>query len=125
MGGGTAGTIALRPIGFVRRGADEQTKVIAVDPKFAEGLAKIEEQEYLWGLYWMHELPEEMRARLQAHPRGDRNRAKQGVFSLHSPFRPNPIGMTRVRLVRREGTRLIVEGLDAREGSPVLDIKSG
>ncbi|UCH36661.1 MAG: SAM-dependent methyltransferase, partial [Armatimonadota bacterium] len=53
------------------------------------------------------------------------SRPLTGVFALHSPMRPNPIGMTRVRLVRRAGNRLVVEGLDALDGSPVLDIKSG
>ncbi|RKY70618.1 MAG: tRNA (N6-threonylcarbamoyladenosine(37)-N6)-methyltransferase TrmO, partial [Candidatus Latescibacterota bacterium] len=46
-----------------------------------------------------------------------------GVFSLRSPVRPNPIGLTRVRLLRRDGNVLVVQGLDALEGSPVLDIK--
>lgn len=54
---------------------------------------------------------------------GDRNRPKRRVFSLRSPVRPNPIGLTRVRLLRRDGEVLVVEGLDALEGSPVLDIK--
>ncbi len=117
--------ITLEPIGFVRGGADEGTKVIAVEPRFAEGLEGIEAHRHLWVLYWMHELPAEERRRLRAHPQGDRSRAKRGVFALHSPFRPNPIGLTRVKLVKREGRRLIVEGLDAHDGSPVLDIKSG
>jgi len=47
------------------------------------------------------------------------------VLALRSPVRPNPIGVTTVTLVRREGLRLYVEGLDALDGTPVLDIKYG
>jgi len=61
---------------------------------------------------------------LQVHPRGDLARPKRGVFTTRSPVRPNPIGLTRVELVKRQGNILIVQGLDAFEGSPVLDIKS-
>ena len=46
-----------------------------------------------------------------------------GVFALDSPTRPNPIGLTLVRLLRREGRRLAVAGLDFFDGTPVLDIK--
>jgi tRNA (Thr-GGU) A37 N-methylase len=46
-----------------------------------------------------------------------------GVLSLDSPTRPNQIGLTFVRLIRREGRRLIIEGLDYFNGTPVLDIK--
>ena len=51
---------------------------------------------------------------------GDR---AQGTFSLRSPVRPNPIGLSTVRLVRREGGRLIVRGLECVSGTPLLDIK--
>jgi tRNA (Thr-GGU) A37 N-methylase len=46
-----------------------------------------------------------------------------GVFALDSPTRPNPIGLSLVRLIRREGGRLVVSGLDCFDGTPVLDIK--
>jgi tRNA (Thr-GGU) A37 N-methylase len=46
-----------------------------------------------------------------------------GVFALDSPTRPNPIGLTLVRLIRLEGRRLVVKGLDYFDGTPVLDIK--
>ncbi|MBN2556523.1 MAG: tRNA (N6-threonylcarbamoyladenosine(37)-N6)-methyltransferase TrmO [Anaerolineales bacterium] len=60
---------------------------------------------------------------LLQHPRGDRSRTKRGVFALRSPHRPNGIGMTEVVLLAVEGKRLRVSGLDAIEGTPVLDIK--
>ena len=118
-------TIELRPIGRIQvRGADGASE-IEVHEQFADGLEGVDEQEYLWVLYWMHELGPEDRQTLRAHPMGDRDRPKRGVFALHSPMRPNPIGLTRVKLLKRKGNRLHVEGLDARDGSPVLDIKSG
>jgi len=46
-----------------------------------------------------------------------------GVFALDSPTRPNPIGLTLVRLIRRKGRRLIIDGLDYFDGTPILDIK--
>ena len=60
---------------------------------------------------------------LQQHPRRDTNRPKRGVFALRTPQRPNPIGVTIVDLVRVEGNVLFVRGLDAINGTPVLDLK--
>lgn len=114
----------IHPIGRVHA-TEEGRAEIEIAAEFAEGLEAIESLEHVWVLYWMHELGSEDRSQLRAHPRGDRDRPLRGVFSLHSPMRPNPIGMTRARLVRRNGNRLLVEGLDALDGSPVLDIKSG
>jgi tRNA-Thr(GGU) m(6)t(6)A37 methyltransferase TsaA len=57
------------------------------------------------------------------HPQGDRNRSRRGVFSLRSPRRPNPIGVTVVDLVAIEGNMLRVQSLDAINGTPVLDLK--
>jgi tRNA (Thr-GGU) A37 N-methylase len=45
------------------------------------------------------------------------------VFSLRSPVRPNPVAVSRVRLVARQGNRLVVRGLDALDGTPLIDIK--
>ena len=117
--------IDIEPIGVVMRQPEDDQQIIEVNPQFAEALHRIEECEHLWVLFWLHELSEVHRRTFKVHPRGDVSRGVRGVFAVHSPMRPNPIGMTRVRLVRREGNRLIVEGLDALDGSPVIDIKSG
>jgi len=100
-------------------------KQIRVFPEYEEALDSVETLEHLTILYWMHELRPGDRRRLKAHPRGDRRRRLRGVFALRSPMRPNPIGVTTVRLVRREGLVLHVEGLDALDGAPVIDIKCG
>jgi tRNA-Thr(GGU) m(6)t(6)A37 methyltransferase TsaA len=60
---------------------------------------------------------------LRVHPRGDASRAPQGVFATRSPDRPNPIGLHRVEVAEVDGTRLRVRGLEAIDGTPVLDLK--
>ena len=60
---------------------------------------------------------------MRVHPRGDPRNPEVGVFASRSPMRPNHIAVTEVRLVAVEGNKLTVEGLDALDGSPVVDIK--
>jgi len=60
---------------------------------------------------------------LQVHPRGDLSRAQQGVFSTRSPHRPNPIGLHRVEVVSIEEGRVQVRGLEAVDGTPIVDVK--
>jgi tRNA (Thr-GGU) A37 N-methylase len=60
---------------------------------------------------------------LSVHPRGDERRPVEGVFSTRSPDRPNPIGLHRVRVLAVDGTRVTVSGLEAIDGTPVVDVK--
>ena len=60
---------------------------------------------------------------LTTHPRDDVTAPELGVFSTRSPHRPNPIGLHTVRIVATEGTRLRVDGLEAVDGTPILDVK--
>jgi tRNA-Thr(GGU) m(6)t(6)A37 methyltransferase TsaA len=120
----------LHPVGVVKywNGETEypsNTVQIHIHGKYSEGLKGVENCEHLWILFWMHKLSEKDREKLQAHPMGDVTKEKRGVFALRSPMRPNPIGLTRVRLIERKGNVLIVEGLDAFDESPVIDIKPG
>jgi tRNA-Thr(GGU) m(6)t(6)A37 methyltransferase TsaA len=57
------------------------------------------------------------------HPRGDRSRPPQGVFSTRSPDRPNPVGLHRVTILAIDGTRLLVRNLEAIDGTPIVDVK--
>ena len=115
------------PIGIVRYWTEgkytKNTVQIEIYGQFSAGLKGIENADSLWILFWMHKLSEADRKVLQAHPRGDVTKEKRGVFALRSPMRPNPIGLTKVKLVERKGDVLIVEGLDAFDETPVLDIK--
>ncbi len=74
-------------------------------------------------LFWLDRTREEEREVLRVHPRGDQERPKKGAFATRSPARPNPIGATVVRIARVDGGTLLLEELDALDGSPILDIK--
>jgi tRNA (adenine37-N6)-methyltransferase len=116
----------LVPIGYVRsqkvQGTEsgDQESVIEVLPEFEEGLYRIEEERELVVLYVFHR---SKRYALKVHPKGDPSIPLRGVFATRSPARPNRIGMTSVTLLKREGNLLFVKGLDAMDGSPVVDIK--
>ncbi|MBS3763230.1 MAG: tRNA (N6-threonylcarbamoyladenosine(37)-N6)-methyltransferase TrmO [Planctomycetes bacterium] len=94
-----------------------------IAPEYEPALLRIEHADRLQILYWMHELSESDRQILTVHPRGNRSRPKRGVFAVRSPMRPNPIGSTIADLIEVDGLSLRVSGLDAHEGSPILDIK--
>ena len=114
--------VCLTAIGTVQVHT-ESASVLVIDPHYREGLLGITVGSRLQVLYWMHRLTAEQRQILQAHPRGDHPRPVQGVFALRSPMRPNPIGVTSVEVIRIQDNHLTVTGLDALDGSPILDIK--
>ena len=121
-GAGGMPKIALDPIGRVER---RNGKIfVTVQPEFAEALDGIEGFSQIWVIYWFHgnDTPEKRRT-LKVHPRRDPANPLTGVFATRSPARPNLLGLQACRLVSREGNRLEVAGLDAWDGSPVLDIK--
>ena len=96
---------------------------IEIFPEYADGLKGIEAYDELLVLFWMDRLEEKDRKILIVHPRGDTSRPKRGIFSTRSPLRPNPIGLSKVRLLGRDGNFLEVNGLDAVDGTPVIDLK--
>jgi tRNA-Thr(GGU) m(6)t(6)A37 methyltransferase TsaA len=71
-------------------------------------------------LTWLHQANRDV---TRVHPRGDVSRPPQGVFSTRSPDRPNPIGLHRVRVLAVDGARVKVSGLEAVDGTPVIDVK--
>lgn len=91
---------------------------VEVAPPWEPALDGVEASEWLLILYWLHRSRRDL---LLQNPR-HLGRAI-GTFALRSPQRPNPIGASRVRLVRREGPVLVVRGLDCLDGTPLLDIK--
>lgn len=93
---------------------------IILNPDMVEGLLGLESGGQVMIIFYFH-LSEGFDRR--QHPRGDLSRAKRGVFALRSPRRPNPIGVTVVELLNIEGNILRVRGLDAIDGTPVLDLK--
>ena len=71
----------------------------------------------------MHEVSEEERRTMKVRPRGRRDMPLLGAFATRTPHRPNPIGLTLVELLELEGNVVTVRGLDAFDGTPILDIK--
>ena len=93
---------------------------LVLEEEFAQGLEGLQAGGRLTIVFHFHL---SQGYELLQHPRGDASRPKRGVFALCSPRRPNPIGVSFVDLVRREGRVLVVRGLDALNGTPLLDIK--
>lgn len=120
-----------RPIGFVRSPYTETREipkglgarhevdgVLEILPEFEPGLADIEGFSHLFVL-WVFHLAQGFEL-IGTPPSDDR---PHGVFATRSPKRPNPIGLTLVRLLRREGCLLHVHGIDMLDGTPILDVK--
>ncbi len=125
--------IKLKPIGYVRNGVAETPRPehdwkdviseIAVEPALAEGLDGLEKYSHVIVIFWAHKATDKSRMALRVRYRGDPAMPEVGVFASRSLFRPNPLGMKVARLLKRTGNILRVEGLDALDGTPVLDIK--
>jgi tRNA-Thr(GGU) m(6)t(6)A37 methyltransferase TsaA len=129
----TTGSYAIRPIARVhsslkdRAAAPKQGSEGAPDarleilPDFAQGLDGLEVGQQIVILTWLHEAEREV---LKVHPRGDKRNPLTGVFATRSPDRPNPVGLHRVTILGIESGRwLSVQGLEAIDGTPVVDIK--
>jgi tRNA-Thr(GGU) m(6)t(6)A37 methyltransferase TsaA len=120
---------SFHAIGHVENAFDEPTDPyqlrnsisrIVIDPSLSDGLTGFHAGDRILVVFHFH-LSEGYD--LRQHPRGDRNRPKRGVFTLRSPKRPNPIGISEVELLKVEKNLLTVRGLDALNGTPVLDLK--
>ena len=99
------------------RGSDAVC-TIEVDPRWAPGLKDIESCSHLIVLYWMDKSRRDIVLQVPRH-----YGVQRGTFSLRSPARPNPIAMSVVRLIKVEGSRLSVVGLDCLDGTPLIDLK--
>jgi tRNA-Thr(GGU) m(6)t(6)A37 methyltransferase TsaA len=99
-------------------GAPEATLVFEVG--FAEALDGIATGDELVLLTWLDRASRDV---LRVHPRDDLTRPEQGVFSTRSADRPNPIGLHRVTVLGIDGPRMRVSGLEALDGTPVVDVK--
>lgn len=134
----------LKPVGFIRSNIQQPSLVAGTDgleqrSRYTERLGKtseiiidselegildgIEGFSHLLVLYWAHCVPPKGRKLLKGHPMGRKEMPLTGIFATCSPARPNPILVTGVRLIERKGNILMVEGLDAVDGSPLIDIK--
>jgi tRNA-Thr(GGU) m(6)t(6)A37 methyltransferase TsaA len=123
--------LALEPIGIVHSpfkqsaGTPIQASVaqgaigtVEVSPTFADGLKDLDGFDRIWLLYWFDRAAP---PKLIVTPYMDDQ--SHGVFATRAPARPNPIGMSAVRLLQREGCTLHVADVDILDGTPLLDIK--
>ncbi len=124
--------VTLRPIGIVRNrvkepmseGWAEVTSQIVLRPELAEALLGLDTYSHIYVLFWPHQIPDEIRgSKPRLHPLDDEAYPLQGVLATRSQIRFNPILVSAVPLLKVEKNVLHVRGLDAVDGSPVLDVK--
>jgi tRNA-Thr(GGU) m(6)t(6)A37 methyltransferase TsaA len=122
--------IVLNPIGYVKTIAvgdavREKALIsqIVLRDELVDGLKGICDFSHLFVLFYLNQITDDQRRTLRVHPRGRMDLPLTGVFAVRTMLRPNPIGLTVVELVRAEGNILTIKGLDAFDGTPVLDVK--
>jgi tRNA-Thr(GGU) m(6)t(6)A37 methyltransferase TsaA len=127
-----SGPVEIVPIGRVaspltdRAGAPKQgfeggpDAWLVLDPAVLEGLDGLRPGDAIIVLTWLHEADRHV---LRVHPRDDPSTPERGVFTTRSADRPNPIGLHEVEVAAVEGARVLVRGLEAVDGTPVLDLK--
>ncbi len=96
---------------------------LVIDSRLDGILDGIEDFSHILVLYWPHLIPPAARRVKKVHPMGRKDLPLVGVFCTCSPARPNPVLVTAVRLLEREDNVLRVSGLEALDGSPIIDIK--
>lgn len=112
----------VQPIGWIRKTGDEAR--IDIDPAYEEGLLGLDGFSHIVVCYWFHENDNPRdRSRMQVRPRKDPANPLTGVFATHAPVRPNLIAITVCRVLSIAGTSIRIEEIDAREDTPVIDIK--
>jgi len=110
------------PVGVVHKTEDD-TRIEIYTP-YEAALLGIEDFSHITVLYWFHQNDTpELRTTLQVHPRKNRDNPLTGVFATHSPLRPNLIATTPCEIIRIDGLSIFIDDIDARDGSPVIDIK--
>lgn len=96
---------------------------IVLDEGYSEGLAGLDDFSHAIVIYFMHLATDKGRVRVRRHPQGRDDMPFVGIFSQRAKRRPNPIGVTTVQIIETRENVLKVKGLDAIDGTPVLDIK--
>ena len=128
--------LTLRPIGRVIKGRPwpeqgcsdqgdrwaEEPAEVEIDAAWAEALDGLEGFSHIWLVWWLDRV-EETPTSLRIRPERRQDMPLVGVFATRSPNRPCPVAITAVRLLERREAQLLVEGLDACMGTPILDIK--
>jgi len=123
--------ITLKPIGIIKNGvtelkpdgADNLVSEIILNDEHIEALEGIGQFSHLIVVFWMHQVTPAMRRVTKIHPRGRNEIPMRGVLATRTQYRPNPLGIKTVKLLQHQNNMLKVKGLDALDGTPVLDIK--
>jgi len=125
--------LTIKPIGIVKSrvkekqapdyGWPEVVSEVVVDSCFTEALDGLEGFSHIIVIYWLHRSDDPARMALKVHPRARQDMSPVGLFASRCPYRPNPLGQKVARLLERRGNILRVQGLDAIDGTPVMDIK--
>lgn len=98
---------------------------LEVDPRYQDAFLGLEQFSHIDVFYWLDSNDNDAgRAVLRVHPRGDRANPLTGVFATRSPLRPNLLAVTRCRILAIEGCDITIDAIDARDGSPLIDIKA-
>ena len=122
--------ITCEPIGFVKTDVGKVPRhwtvsdaegALIINEEYAAGLKDIKAGQRIVVLFYFHESPQFTHEFLVQTP--PHRNEQLGVFSICSPIRPNPIGMSVVEVLGVEGRVIRIKGLDMRDGTPVLDIK--
>ncbi|MGB3715035.1 MAG: tRNA (N6-threonylcarbamoyladenosine(37)-N6)-methyltransferase TrmO [Candidatus Promineifilaceae bacterium] len=121
--------IEIKPIGFVRRMSaedDEKDRSLVSEIVLTSGLARaldgIHEWSHIFVIYWLNRVMHNDQPVLH-FPGSKPQSSPVGILATRAPIHPNPIGLTLVELIKREENVLLVRGLEAYDGTPVLDIK--
>jgi tRNA-Thr(GGU) m(6)t(6)A37 methyltransferase TsaA len=121
--------IEMSPIGLVRRASSDEddrdkslVSKIVLAPDLAPALDGIEDWSHVYVIFWMDQVSRAGEPVLH-FPGTEEESSPLGILATRAPIHPNPIGLTLVELVGREDNVLLVRGLDAYDGTPVLDIK--
>lgn len=124
--------VTLRPIGYVRSpvkqtrpdGWRDVVSRVVVRPELADALLNLGDYSHVVIVFWPHKVPEDVRgSKHQLHPRDDPQNPLMGILATRSQIRFNPILVSAVKLLSVKGNVLKVRGLDAIDGTPVLDVK--
>ena len=122
----------LRPIGHVRSPLTDPATApkqgsegapdawLVLDPEVAEGARDLTVGADVFVLTWLHRARRDV---LAVHPRDGPRTPETGVFSTRSQDRPNPIGLHRVTIAAIDGPRVLAQGLEAVDGTPIVDVK--
>ena len=120
--------IKIKPIGYVKNkviknrfgGFGKEISTIQLEKCYSGALKGIEDYSHVIIVYWMDKVKEHM---IMHRPQGNPEVPIVGIFACRCPQRPNPIGITTVKLLEQKDDQIIVQGLDILDGTPIIDIK--